>query len=297
MSGFSASWLSLREPADHKARNRHLAENLQAHFGLRDTIKVVDLGCGTGSNLRATAEYLPSHQNWQLVDYDAELLIAAKTTLISWADEERDEGDTLKLKKGHRSLNIQFLQADLARDLKTVFSSQPDLVTASALFDLMSEASLRRLTKSVTEHRAVFYTVLTYNGLQKWDPRHPDDNALLGAFHHHQRIDKGFGAAAGPTAPQLLHDQFHASGYRVEEGDSPWNLETSRDKALITELKDGYATAVSETGRVAQETIDMWASRDFRKAVVGHTDTLAIPSHRTFLDDPDDDEDDAGPWR
>ena len=42
----------------------------RAHFGGRRPIRVVDLGCGTGSNLRATAPLLGAEQHWTLVDYD-----------------------------------------------------------------------------------------------------------------------------------------------------------------------------------------------------------------------------------
>ena len=54
MSGFSADWLTLREPADHRARNPALVEALARHLGGR-AVRVTDLGCGTGSNLRALA--------------------------------------------------------------------------------------------------------------------------------------------------------------------------------------------------------------------------------------------------
>ena len=55
MSDFSAAWLDLREPVDHRSRNRKLERALAKHFDGWRPITVVDLGCGTGSNLRAIA--------------------------------------------------------------------------------------------------------------------------------------------------------------------------------------------------------------------------------------------------
>ena len=46
--------------------------------------------------------------------------------------------------------------------------------------------------------KSAFYTVLTYDGDQRWTPEHEADAALASAFHAHQRRDKGFGPAAGP---------------------------------------------------------------------------------------------------
>ncbi|HKH34927.1 MAG TPA: hypothetical protein VKA80_12340, partial [Beijerinckiaceae bacterium] len=64
MSGFSADWLALREPADHRARNRELLAQLRARFAGQEAVTVVDLGSGTGSNLRACAPQLAPRQRW-----------------------------------------------------------------------------------------------------------------------------------------------------------------------------------------------------------------------------------------
>ncbi len=291
MSGFSAAWLALREAADHRARNAKISDALQAHFALRETLNIVDLGAGTGSNLRATASLLPAHQNWTLVDNDQTLLAAAREALSSWADHTEQQDEDLILKKDHKTLKVSFKTADLANNLEAAIGEAPDLVTASALFDLFSPATMRQVTKLVTKAKAAFYTVLTYNGLQQWAPRHPNDNALVAAYHHHQRRNKGLGEAAGPTAPQILFDQYQASGYYVQEGSSPWKLTAARDQDLIDELKRGYVSAVLETGRVAENDVLKWNARALTGATVGHTDTLALPGTSTFHDDEDFDDD------
>ena len=68
MSGFSPDWLALREPVDHRSRDAATAARLTEHFAGRQTVSVVDLGCGAGSNIRATYRLLPSAQAWTLVD-------------------------------------------------------------------------------------------------------------------------------------------------------------------------------------------------------------------------------------
>ena len=277
MSGFSSDWLRLREAADHRSRNAELAETLSARFALRDKIAVTDIGCGTGSNLRGTYSLLPNIQSWALVDYDADLLQAARSELSNWADHAQSDGDTLHLKKDRFEIDVRFRQADLAADLNAALGSKADLITAAAFFDLASEDFIRKFAKAVAEHKAVFYTVLTYNGISRWHPHHPADNQIASAFHRHQRSDKGFGPSAGPTAPLHLSDQFKLAEYNVQEGDSPWQLE-SRDSALIDELQRGHARAVAETGVLDAKTIESWASLKRTGATVGHTDTLALPT-------------------
>ena len=96
MTGFSAAWLALREPADHRARNAAVRDAAIAHLAGKAAPRLVDLGCGSGSNLRALAPYLPSGQIWRLVDADPLLLQAARQALTLWADRTEDaEGGAL----------------------------------------------------------------------------------------------------------------------------------------------------------------------------------------------------------
>lgn len=275
MSGFSPEWLALREPVDHRSRNAVLARKLDEHFRQAGQVSVVDLGCGTGSNLRATAPLLPAEQYWTLADWDPNLLQAASAALQRWADQARQAGDTLLMEKAGKEIVVTFRRVDLAHDLDQVLQGNVDLVTASALFDLVSGDYIARAAQMVARCHAAFYTVLTYNGVQTWTPEHPADAELLQAFLLHQRSDKGFGPAAGPKAPTLLDGAFRASGYTVGEGDSPWVL-GPQEQQLVGDLASGFAAAARETGRIDPATIADWLGMRRTGAVVGHTDTLAL---------------------
>jgi SAM-dependent methyltransferase len=279
MSGFSPDWLALREAADHRSRDRGLAEALARHARERERVAVVDIGCGTGSNLRATSALLGAAQSWTLVDYDARLLGIAREQLAAWADEARAVGDILHLRKSGRAITVSFRQADLNQDLDSALGPAADLITASAFFDLASPEFIARFTHATAARRAAFYTVLTYNGVQRWAPPHAADEAMAKAFHAHQMTDKGLGQAAGPLAPKALAGAFRAATYDVWEGDSPWRLDHA-DAVLLHELVPGFAGAVAETGRVPPATIEAWLSQARDACEVGHTDTLALPQPR-----------------
>jgi len=277
VSGFDASWLDLREPADHRSRNEELAGLLTRHLGRRPTVEVLDLGCGTGSNLRATAPLLGPEQSWTLIDYDARLLDAAVTRLAQWAgDWERSKGKLI-LKSQGKTITVRFRRADLVNDFESIFATPADLVTGSALFDLASGDFIAEVAAEVVRRRAAFYTVLTYNGVQRWTPKHPADTEMAAAFRAHQVTDKGFGPAAGPMAPQLLATAFDAAGYQLSEADSTWRLEEA-DDALIQALIPGFVDAVRETEKVPESTIADWLKPARTGALVGHTDTLALPA-------------------
>jgi SAM-dependent methyltransferase len=276
VTGFSAEWLDRREPADHRSRNRKLERALAKHFDGWRPITVVDLGCGTGSNLRATAPLLGPEQHWTLVDYEQPLLDAAAVRLAAWADGSDWKDGKLTLFKGAKRINVEFWRADLSCDLDAALGPNANLVTASALFDLVSARFIGDFAAAVAARKAAFYTVLTYDGDQRWTPEHEADAALAEAFHAHQRRDKGFGPAAGPDAPDAISEAFSRAGYAVQEGDSAWRLGPS-DATLVAELAAGFADAVRETGQVDSAMIDTWRAITRAGAVVGHADTLALP--------------------
>ncbi len=277
---FSAEWLALREPADHAAVNPEVQAALASRFAGRTSLRVVDLGCGAGSNLRGTWRALPDRQDWTLVDYDPKLLAAARLRLAQWADDSETSGEALVLHKSGKRLTVHFRQADLSGGDFGVVTAGADLVTAAALFDLFSVQSIERLAETVTAQACSFYTVLTYDGYTRWTPPHAADEAMRDAFNAHQKTDKGFGPAAGPGGTSALSKAFYARGYRVLRGTSPW-IADQRFAELRRALDSGFAAAVGETGKVPAADVQAWLTQrlagDDRVSVIGHEDLLAVP--------------------
>lgn len=276
MSGFSAQWLALREPADRAARNSLLAARVAERMAAYDPVRVTDLGAGTGSNLRASAELFGPRQDWTLLDHDPDLLRAACAELSAWAESAEDDGEWLVLHKAGRRIRVACRVGDLAAQPDLVRVASAHLVTASAFFDLASAAWIARFAKEVAQAGASFYTVLTCDGADGWSPGHPLDGAIAAAFRAHQGRDKGFGPAAGNGASLALETAFRGAGYEVETAASPWRL--APGDPLIPALAEGTAGAAVETGAVAPEEAAAWvqARRD-GACVIGHLDLLAVP--------------------
>lgn len=280
--GFSADWLALREPADHRSRSAELLTNLAKKVEGRDVLRITDLGCGTGSNLRATAPALNAHQEWTLVDYDPTLLEQAARVLSDWADEAKAIGDDLVLIKDGKTIGVKFRIADLNKELEQVIAGEIDIVTASALFDLISESWMSRFIAALKTTPAIFYTVLTYNGEDEFIPAHPFDWGIINAFKIHQKRDKGFGPAEGPESAATLAKLLKEAGYGVETADTPWVLKPS-DVALKTELLKGLHGAAMETGLVSDNGANDWlfwrssmSDQKGSRLKTGHTDILAV---------------------
>jgi hypothetical protein len=279
MSGFSPDWLALREAVDHRARNPGLLSKLAARFANREDVLVVDLGAGAGSNLRAIAPLLPVHQHWILLDHDPALLTTALKTIARWADSSRAVATGLEASRDGKSLLIEFHQTDLAAEPAAWGNALPDLVTAAALFDLVSEPWIERFVAALARAKLPLYTALNHDGVAEWAPPHPADRQMTAAFERHFGGDKGFGPSAGSSASKLMAAKLASAGYGIERGRSDWRLGPA-DQKLIAMLAEGWASAAREIGDVPAAAIADWCAA--RKAagvacVVGHEDFLASP--------------------
>lgn len=277
MTAFSPDWLALRESADRRARNRALRDEVVAFLASRAEPQILDLACGTGSNLRALAPCLNARQHWRLIDNDPCLLDVARATIASQTADDSRPGATLHMFRGGYELDLSLQCCDL-RALDNIFDAHIDLVTSAAFFDLTSQRWIDDFCDALAARKLPLYAVLTYSGDERWSPPHPADASMLAAFHAHQRHDKGFGPAAGPHAVRVLAKSLRARGYRVLQGDSPWMLDHADDR-LIRELAEGSADAVAQTGLVDPGVVEDWRQSRTRATTckVDHVDIFATP--------------------
>jgi hypothetical protein len=266
MSGFSAEWLALREPFDVSARN---PEVLQAAIDLlreRPSVCIADLACGTGSTVRAIHRRLPTRQHWSLIDSDPRLLAIARNTVAA------------------RDVDLNAMQLDLSKDFDEAVETHLDLITMSALLDLVSEAWLQRFVRKVAAQAIPVYASLTYDGRTELWPADPFDTAILSAFNAHQNNDKGFGPALGPAAARTAVFGFESSGYDVVYGNSDWVIGPA-DRPMQIELLEGWCGAVAEMKMLSDADTAGWLTRrtrlvdEGRSSIrVGHVDLFAFPS-------------------
>jgi len=266
MSGFSADWLSRREPHDLRARNPTVLDAVAASFEQLSSVQVVDLACGTGSTLRALGPFLPAQQNWKLIDNDLGLLARAKATPFA------------------KHATVAAIALDLNRDLEAALDGPVDLVATSALLDLVSEHWLDRLAVEIATRSIPLYAALSYDGRIGLTPFDPLDAAIAAAVNAHQRTDKGFGPALGPAAAAFAIARFEALGYSVVHGASDWAMGPD-DIDIQTEILAGWASAAHDIGALSLADTTAWLTRR-RAAIaagcsslhVGHVDFFATPS-------------------
>lgn len=278
---FSIDWLERRESLDARSRS-HLLTGLAADWLGQRTgpHRILDLGSGSGSNLRFLAPRLPGPQHWRLLDHDTDLLAHAR----------RQSGRLRDLSGDRVSVETS------CRDLSSVdgaFLAGTDLVVASALFDLVSRSWVESLVHDCAHNRQAMLITLSVDG--DWgflDPKGQsiedgEDIAVRTLFQAHQVRDKGLGQALGGQAPAVLMTCLKEAGFRVDGADTPWHLiaGNSEGLGLAEALVRGWHDAALEQSPAEVSRLAEW--RESRLAglasgglgvMVGHRDILARPS-------------------
>jgi SAM-dependent methyltransferase len=249
---FSTTWLGLREPADAAARDAGLVTMLP---GAIRTIR--DLGCGTGSLGRWLAPRLPAPQHWILVDRDPVLLEhAAATMSFPGVTVTTSLGDVTALGA-----------ADLAGT---------DLVTCSALLDLLTAGEVENLAAACAGSGTPALFTLSVSGGVTLDPAEPEDSAVRDAFNAHQRRTAGGRRLLGPDAPDFAAAAFEKAGATVVTRPSPWRLGPDVPRLTAAWLRGWVGAAREERPDLR---LDAYLDRRLARlphAVVTHVDLLAI---------------------
>jgi hypothetical protein len=260
MGGFSSEWLALREPADAAARSTRLTHAVRDRLRDRAVIRGLDLGAGTGSNVRYLADRLPAPQEWLLVD-DDETLIAETARACPGA-----------------AARLVNLAAEMDSAGADIFSGR-SLVTASALLDLVSGRWLQLLAGRCRAAGAVVLFALSYDGRIQCEPQESDDEVIRALVNAHQLRDKGFGPALGPGATDRAAECFAALGYEVARDTSPWVL-TPDSPELQRQLIAGWAEAAGEMAPERRTAFNEW--RDRRLAHLANGRSTLTVGHEDF---------------
>ncbi len=283
---FEPEWLRLREPLDEAAR----AVGLAWSFGriLPQHPMIIDLGAGTGSNVRQLAMKLGrGEQDWTLIEKDRKLLSKAPGEIGRWADrngwEHKEQRRAYMITCDDMAVRVEMRSFDLTQDPAELGLNQYDGVTAKALFDLVSQPWLDRFVKELAScGYPPLLSTLTVDGRVEFSVTDEDDGFVLGLFHTHMGRAKGLGGPAlGPAAPAAMTRALTDVGYKVETAAADWKIGPKQIAAHLA-LVEGYARAAGEQEPGSDARIRAWAERRRNLAsemgarlTVGHQDLLA----------------------
>ena len=265
VGGFTEHWLALREPYDARARNSMVLRAIAEAVADCASISIVDLGCGIGATLRALTSRLPRKQNWRLVDNNVAAL------------------ECVQAIKPAPAVEVKTVLLNLVDGLQAALDGPVNMVTTSALLDLVSREWLEQFVRHSVARQLPVYAALTYDGRVALRPVDLHDAAVIAAVNRHQLSDKGFGPALGPSAASCAVGLFRAAGYDVIEGNSDWTFGPV-DREIQLEIFTAWAEAAREAGAVPIADLELWLSarrdavaRGRSELCIGHVDFVARP--------------------
>lgn len=236
----SADWLALREPADADARASELVgEEFRSLLRPRGVTTVHDLGCGTGGMARWLAPRLDGHQHWVLHDRDAELLVDAA-------------GRPPAPARDGAGVTVEPRRDDITR-LPPAELADADLITASALLDMLTAEELHRLVTLTAGVGCPVLVTLSVVGRVELAPADPLDHRVAAAFNDHQRRTTAGGPLLGPDAARAAVAGFRALGREVEVRSSPWRLGPGRAQLLDAWFRGWWSAAIEQRPELAEE--------------------------------------------
>jgi SAM-dependent methyltransferase len=265
---FSPEWLALREPADAAARAADLLDPVRERLAGVERPVIRDLGCGTGSMARWLAPLLDGPQHWVLYDQDPALLDRATESIA-----------TASLPA---PVTASAVQADVTA-LTAADLAGADLITTSALLDLLTADEVDRLAAACVEAGCPALLTLSVTGRVDLDPVEDLDADLAAAFNAHQRRSTGGRRLLGPDAVEATAGAFGKLSVPVRVSPSPWRLGSAAG-ALTAEWLRGWVGAACEqepalvgpSNGYLERRLDAIAAGELG-VLVHHSDLLADP--------------------
>jgi hypothetical protein len=222
---------------------------------------------------RWLAPRLPGPQHWVLVDQDPGLLAHALDRLPTRARDGSPVTGEI------RAVDLTTLTADdlAGPDLHT------DLVTASALLDLLTAEELDALAAACVGAGCAALLTLSVTGQVRLEPAEPRDLAMGAAFDAHQQRVVDGRRLLGPRAAAVAEAAFARHGAHVHSRASPWHLGLDDVDLVVAWLHGWVAAAVAQDPDLARHA-DAYLARRLEAAeegrlrvTVGHLDLLALP--------------------
>lgn len=169
-------YLESKRTVDARARSRRVRDRLLG--ALPAAPAVVDVGAGTGSMLRTLLDWGVRAGTYRGIDRSEALIAWGREHLpaelaAEFAVDDAGDGFTVE------DLTVRLATGDV-RDLN---EGEADLVVAQALLDLVPIEPAMDAIEGRLGPGGLAYLPITFDGVSVFAPAHPDDQAVVDAYH------------------------------------------------------------------------------------------------------------------
>ena len=241
MDHADVAYLASKRSVDERARNRRVRDRLLASLPPAPT--VVDAGAGIGSMLRALLAWGVDAGRYLGIDRERALLVHAREAL---ADELAGAHPVTETPAGFAVAAVD--AAFAVGDVRALPAIGADLVVAQALLDLVPIEPAMTAIERALAPGGLAYLPITFDGVSVFQPAHPDDRAVLDAYHAAIDAIPGRDSRAGRALLAHLGDR---DGELLAAGGADWLVRPrdgsypAQEAAFLSHILDFVADGVA----------------------------------------------------
>ena len=278
---FTSTWLALRESYDISSRNKNMTKFI------KKSDSILDIGSGTGAFSRWCLVNNVFFDNMMLVDHDERLLnkcnkIMSKFCKAKQLIFQKTSNKEFKIKDSINEYTFKF--KILHKDLNLVFNliNNFDVLSMSALIDLLSINFLNKLFKNINHGKVIIMT-LCFNGPVRWNYKNSYDKYVVNAFNKEQQSIKKGNFSLGCESIDKVKQLAQKKNFKFSVYDSSWKLSSisNDDKQFHQKYLETIYKPLKKNKKIDRKLLDQWFITKLKlinngslETKVGHNDII-----------------------
>ena len=288
-------YLAAKKSVDDRALNKDVFECLRSQLSPSQSLKIMEIGAGLGTMVARLIEWkLLVNADYTLLDVDAQLLVDSREWLRQWADAQgmrvHNQSHRLDLESDSGTVRVRFLEAELGHYLEQGQKTPADLLICNAFLDLVDVASTLPGLFRLISPGGLYWFTINFDGQTLFQPGHPDDELLMGAYHRgmDERVRYGRPAGESRAGRHMFHHLRAAGASPLASGSSDWVVHPLRDGGyygdeafFLQHILDTVEQGLRPRPDVDSEALDAWLAT--RRSQLAQGELLYIAHQLDFV--------------
>lgn len=276
MSYDYSRYLAAKKSVDDRALNRAVLAELRRLMpsGRR---RVLEIGAGVGTMVARLLEWqVIGAGEYVLLDVEPLLLRDSRTWLGGWAAAH--DMPTASLPDGLLlgDLRVRFVEAELGRYLHDGSPEPVDVLIANSFLDLVDLPAVLPGLLRLLAPEGVYWFTINFDGSSIFQPDHPLDERVVGAYHRTMEGRVRYGRPAGEsrTGRHLFPELRAAGAPPLSSGSSDWVVHAGPD-GTYPEQEAFFLDCILQTveealaGRIEAADLAEWMTARRRQLTSG----------------------------